>query len=120
MIANPVRFVLAVMTGTLFLWLTACGPSATPANAPTSAAAAPAPAATSAAAPPSSAQSVPAAAATSGPSGSGANVPSSAAAIDRKIIKNAQLTMVVASVDVAVVRLTGIASDVGGYLVGSR
>ena len=119
MTANPVRFVLALITGTLFLWLTACGPSATPASAPASTSA-PAAAATVAAAPPSAAQSVPAAAATAAPSGSGANLPSSAAPIDRKIIKNAQLTMVVSSVDVALVRLTGIASDVGGYLVGSR
>ena len=123
MTANPVRFALAVITGTLCLLLTACGANATPASAPasTSAAAAPAPANTpAAAAPTSSARSLPAAAATAGPSGSGANLPSSAAPIDRKIIKNAQLTMVVSSVDVTLVRLTGIASDVGGYLVGSR
>jgi hypothetical protein len=58
--------------------------------------------------------------ATGAPQSSAGGAPSNAAPIDRKIIKNAQLTMVVQSVEVAIVRLTGIASDVGGYLVGSR
>ena len=51
----------------------------------------------------------------------GSNGPSSAAPVDRKIIKNGQLSMTVNdSVDVAMMRITAIASYVGGYLVGSR
>ncbi len=39
---------------------------------------------------------------------------------DRKIIKNSQLVAIVADVDVAVARMTDIASNVGGYLFSSR
>ncbi len=46
--------------------------------------------------------------------------PSNALPIDRKIIKNGQLTMIVDSADTALARVTGIASDVGGYVVGSH
>ena len=46
--------------------------------------------------------------------------PSNAAAIDRKIIKNAQLALTVQDTPTAIFQITGIASDVGGYVVGSR
>ncbi len=47
-------------------------------------------------------------------------VPSNAAPIDRKIIKNAQLELTVQDSHTALFQITGIASDVGGYVVGSR
>lgn len=46
--------------------------------------------------------------------------PSNAAPIDRKIIKNAQLSLVVENTATALFQITGISSDVGGYVVGSR
>ncbi len=51
---------------------------------------------------------------------SGALIPSSVEPIDRKIIKNAQLALTVQNAQTAIFQITGIASDVGGYVVGSR
>ena len=120
---NLVRTLAIALALSTFALLTGCGgsPTSAPAapSAPTYAAAATsAPAAM--ALPTAANRGAPAAAATAAPSGSNGDVPSSAAPIDRKLIKNAQLTMLVQTVDVAVARLTGIATDVGGYLVGSR
>jgi hypothetical protein len=83
---------------------------------PTSAPAAQRPAAAPTTAP---AQQQSAVSATAAP-GTTNNTAANAAAIDRRIIKNSQLSMTVTNVDVAVVRLTGIVADVGGYLVSNR
>lgn len=104
------------------LVISACAPSAAPtANPPTGAPARPAqpigaPAqATSAPAPTT------APAATAAPAGdSGASIPSNVAPIDRKIIKNAQLALTVQDTPGALFQITGISSDVGGYVIGSR
>lgn len=109
------------------LMLGACGPSATPAPtsvgpygaSTTAPAATSAPAATYAAAAPGR-TSAPAPTTAGAATQPAANGPSSAEPVDRKIIKNAQLSMTIRSVDEAMIRITGIASDVGGYLVGSR
>ncbi len=54
------------------------------------------------------------------PSTSVGGAPESALPLDRRIIKNAQLTETVESTDTAVARITGIAVDVGGYVAGSH
>lgn len=48
------------------------------------------------------------------------NVPGQAASVDRKIIKNAEVSVLVEDSDIAVDRLTQVVSDVGGYIVSSR
>lgn len=48
------------------------------------------------------------------------SVPGQAASIDRKIVKNAELSVLVEDSDIAVDRLTQVVSDVGGYIVSSR
>ncbi len=48
------------------------------------------------------------------------SVPGQALAIDRKIIKNAEVSVLVEDSDIAVDRLTQVVSDVGGYIVSSR
>lgn len=117
---NAAHYLAIALSVTSLILLSACGASPTSAPAaPTSAAAATsAPAAMAAAT--AANRNVPAAATSVAQSSTSGVVPSNPAPVDRQIIKNAQLTMVVNSVDSAVVRLTGIASDVGGYLVGSR
>lgn len=47
-------------------------------------------------------------------------IPANPIPIDRKIIKNAQLDLTVEDTPIALMRITGIASDVGGYVVSSR
>ncbi len=114
----PVAFVACLMI--LALAASACGgaPSAAPTTAPGAAlAATAAPAAATSAA----LSGRPTTAATAAPkTDSTTGNTTTAAAIDRRIIKNAQLTATVENVDVAIFRLTGIAADVGGYLVASR
>ncbi|MBI5877114.1 MAG: DUF4349 domain-containing protein [Chloroflexi bacterium] len=124
---NSVQYTLVGAVVIALIALSSCGGAPTPSSAaPYAAAATSAPAmpTTAAAAAPTaagrSAAPAPAAAATSAPQASAGGAPANAAPIDRKIIKNAQLSIVVENVDTAVMRLTGIASDVGGYLVGSR
>ena len=48
------------------------------------------------------------------------SVPGRAAAIDRKIIKNAEVSVLVEDSDIAIDRLTQVVGDVGGYIVSSR
>jgi Domain of unknown function (DUF4349) len=48
------------------------------------------------------------------------NVPGPAESIDRKIVKNAELSVLVKDSDIAIDRLTQVVSDVGGYIVSSR
>ena len=48
------------------------------------------------------------------------SAPGQAAAIDRKIIKNAEVSVLVEDSDIAVDRLTQVVSDLGGYIVSSR
>ena len=79
---------------------------------------APAAAAPTAAPPRPAATSAPAGAPTSAAFATGA--PVIGANADRKIIKNAQLVMTVQSTDFALNQLTGIATDTGGYLIGTR
>lgn len=64
--------------------------------------------------------------ATAAPSGNDSDgsvseyIPNNPSPIDRKIIKNAQLSIVVQNAATALFQITGISSDVGGYVVGSR
>jgi hypothetical protein len=60
------------------------------------------------------------AAATPGTDQSVGGAPSVPLAIDRRIIKNAQLTETVENTDTAIARITGIATDVGGYVAGTH
>ncbi len=48
------------------------------------------------------------------------SVPGQAASIDRKIVKNAEVSVLVEDSDIAVDRLTQVVSDAGGYIVSSR
>ena len=48
------------------------------------------------------------------------NAPGLAESIDRKIVKNAEVSVLVKDSDVAIDRLTQVVSDVGGYIVSSR
>ena len=48
------------------------------------------------------------------------SAPGQAASIDRKIVKNAEVSVLVEDSDIAVDRLTQVVSDVGGYIVSSR
>ena len=48
------------------------------------------------------------------------SLPGQAATIDRKIVKNAEVSVLVEDSDIAVDRLTQVVSDVGGYIVSSR
>ena len=48
------------------------------------------------------------------------SVPGQAASIDRKIVKNAEVSVLVEDSDIAVDRLTQVVSDSGGYIVSSR
>lgn len=48
------------------------------------------------------------------------NAPGQAASIDRKIIKNAEVSVLVEDSDIAIDRLTQVVGDVGGYIVSSR
>ena len=48
------------------------------------------------------------------------NVPHQAASIDRKIIKNAEVNVLVEDSDIAIDRLTQVVGDAGGYIVSSR
>lgn len=48
------------------------------------------------------------------------NVPGRAASIERKIIKNAEVNVLVEDSDIAIDRLTQVVSDVDGYIVSSR
>jgi copper chaperone CopZ len=48
------------------------------------------------------------------------NVPRQAASVDRKIIKNAEVNVLVEDSDIAIDRLTQVVGDAGGYIVSSR
>jgi len=48
------------------------------------------------------------------------NVPRQAASVDRKIIKNAEVSLLVEDSDIAIDRLTQVVGDAGGYIVSSR
>ena len=48
------------------------------------------------------------------------NAPGQAAYVDRKIIKNAEVSVLVEDSDIAIDRLTQVVNDVGGYIVSSR
>lgn len=48
------------------------------------------------------------------------NVPHQAASIDRKIIKNAEVNVLVEDSDIAIDRLTQVVGDAGGYIISSR
>ncbi|MGB7875670.1 MAG: DUF4349 domain-containing protein [Anaerolineales bacterium] len=48
------------------------------------------------------------------------NAPRQAASVDRKIIKNAEVNVLVKDSDIAVDRLTQVVGDAGGYIVSSR
>lgn len=48
------------------------------------------------------------------------SAPGQAAAVDRKIVKNAEVGLLVEDSDIAIDRLTQVVSDVGGYIVSSR
>ncbi|MBI4671387.1 MAG: DUF4349 domain-containing protein [Chloroflexi bacterium] len=117
-------FALLLVLGIATLALIGCGGGAAPtASPPTAAPAKP----RNAPAQPSAVPAQPTAAPqpTSAPPGADngddvAFAPSNAAAIDRKIIKNAQVDMTVEDTPIALMRITGIATDVGGYVVGSR
>ena len=81
-----------------------------------------------AAAAPTIAPAAPAAAATAGPAGGGApsvqSTPAPGAVVahdpSRKIIKDATLTLEVANIDLAIGRISGIAAQVGGYILETR
>jgi hypothetical protein len=120
-------FVSFALGLSLLLTTIACAPAPTPApfvSAPNAAAAAP----TAAPAPPRAAATSAPAAPTLGLSSDSApaagalatGAPVLGANTDRKIIKNAQLVMTVQNTDLALSRLTGIAADTGGYLIGTR
>jgi len=49
-----------------------------------------------------------------------ANAPRQAASVDRKIIKNAEVNVMVEDSDIAIDRLTQVVGDAGGYIVSSR
>jgi copper chaperone CopZ len=49
-----------------------------------------------------------------------ANAPRQAAGVDRKIIKNAEVNVLVEDSEVAIDRLTQVVGDAGGYIVSSR
>ena len=49
-----------------------------------------------------------------------ANAPRLAASVDRKIIKNAEVNVLVDDSDIAIDRLTQVVGDAGGYIVSSR
>lgn len=49
-----------------------------------------------------------------------ANAPRQAAGVDRKIIKNAEINVLVEDSDIAIDRLTQVVGDAGGYIVSSR
>ena len=49
-----------------------------------------------------------------------ANAPRQAAGVDRKIIKNAEVNVLVEDSDIAIDRLTQVVGDAGGYIVSSR
>ena len=48
------------------------------------------------------------------------NAPGQAASVERKIIKNAEVSVLVEDSDIAIDRLTQVVSDVNGYIVSSR
>jgi hypothetical protein len=48
------------------------------------------------------------------------NAPGQAASIDRKIVKNAEVSVLVEDSDIAIDRLTQVVGDVGGYIISSR
>ena len=48
------------------------------------------------------------------------NAPRQAASVDRKIIKNAEVNVLVEDSDIAIDRLTQVVGDAGGYIVSSR
>jgi len=48
------------------------------------------------------------------------NAPGQAASIERKIIKNAEVSVLVEDSEIAIDRLTQVVGDVGGYIVSSR
>ena len=117
------RVLLPMLLLALAVVIAACAPAPTPvpppkAVPPTAAPAAratSAPAATSA--PPGAAQPS-AATAVAGPPGG--NPPAPVVDAQRKIIKNAQLTLTVEKTDSAVDRLTGVVTDMGGYILSVR
>jgi len=49
-----------------------------------------------------------------------ANAPRQAAGVDRKVIKNAEVNVLVEDSDIAIDRLTQVVGDAGGYIVSSR
>ena len=48
------------------------------------------------------------------------SAPGQAASVDRKIIKNAEVSVLVEDSDIAIDRLTQVVSDVNGYIISSR
>lgn len=48
------------------------------------------------------------------------NAPGQAASVDRKIVKNAEVNVLVEDSDIAIDRLTQVVGDAGGYIVSSR
>ena len=116
------RVLLPMLLLTLAVVIAACAPAPMPVPTAAPPVAPPAvrlptsaPAATQAP-PPTSPSS--AATAVAGPAGG--NPPAPVVDAQRKIIKNAQLTLTVEKTDSAVDRLTGITTDMGGYILSVR
>ena len=111
-------FALVLFLLMVVVWVNACAASAPTAAPPAAFPQAAGRLAQPTSAPPVVAQGAPEAAPPSAPSAGGA--PSIPLPIDRRIIKNAQLTETVDNTDTAIARITGIATDVGGYVAGSH
>lgn len=127
--ACQIKFVFGITMFLLALILMGCGAPSTPAPVPTQAPAQRQRSAQSTAAPaqptaaPAQPTAAPAPATVPVDNGSATGapyIPGNPVPIDRKIIKNAQLDMIVEHTPIALMRITGIASDVGGYVISSR
>lgn len=124
---SETKFAFGLLCAMLVLFLFGCGAPAAPAPTqapprqqraaqPTAAPAQP----TAAPAQPTQAPAPTMAAVENGNDTTAPYIPANPIPIDRKIIKNAQLDLTVEDTPIALMRITGIASDVGGYVVSSR
>lgn len=109
------RYLLLALILLTLATAVACGPAPTPAP---KAAPSPARAVAPTAVPPTAAAI--SAAPTAVALVPGLSIPVSVTDAQRKIIKNAQLRLTVESTDSALDRLTGIAADMGGYIISTR
>lgn len=122
---SETKFAFGLLFAMLVLFLFGCSAPAAPTQAPprqqraaqpTAAPAQP----TAAPAQPTQAPAPTMAAADNGNDTAAPYIPANPIPIDRKIIKNAQLDMTIEDTPIALMRITGIASDVGGYVISSR